>query len=80
MEDLRFEHRARERAGGNKQTAIIGVVASGNLEVLVERILPNAECQLEIKTAAVGFGEVWNAVIVDFVRALFAGRPQILHQ
>jgi hypothetical protein len=35
--------------------------------VLVERVLPDAECQLEIKTAAVGFGEVWNAVVADFV-------------
>jgi malonate decarboxylase delta subunit len=67
MEDFSFQHRARQRAGGTRQTAIIGVVASGNLEVLVERVLPDVECQLEIKTAAVGFGEVWNAVTADFV-------------
>jgi malonate decarboxylase delta subunit len=73
MEDLSFQHRARERAAGTRQTAIIGVVASGNLEVLVERILPNTECGLEIKTAAVGFGEVWNAVIVDFVERYSPG-------
>ena len=57
MEDLSFQHTARERAGGTKPTAIVGVVASGNLEVLVERVLPGTECRLEIKTAAVGFGE-----------------------
>ncbi|MET0679342.1 MAG: malonate decarboxylase acyl carrier protein, partial [Bradyrhizobium sp.] len=67
MEDLRFQHNVSARAGGTRRTAIVGVVASGNLEVLVERILPDAECQLEIKTAAVGFGEVWTAVIADFV-------------
>ena len=67
MEDLSFQHKARSRAGGSKQTAIIGVVASGNLEVLVERVLPGVECRLEIKTAATGFGEVWDAVIADFV-------------
>ena len=39
MEDLNFQHRARKPAGGTRQTAIIGVVASGNLEVLVERVL-----------------------------------------
>ena len=60
MEDLNFQHRARKPAGGTRQTAIIGVVASGNLEVLVERVLPDAECRLEIKTAAVGFGESIN--------------------
>src|SRR5215471_350973 len=67
MEDLSFQHTVRARAGGTKRSAVIGVVASGNLEVLVERVLPDTECQLEIKTAAVGFGEVWKAVIGDFV-------------
>ena len=73
MEDLSFQHTARERAGGTKPMAIVGVVASGNLEVLVERVLPGTECQLEIKTAAVGFGEVWKAVIGDFVERYSPG-------
>jgi malonate decarboxylase delta subunit len=73
MEDLSFQHTARERAGGTKPIALVGVVASGNLEVLVERILPGTECQLEIKTAAVGFGEVWKAVIGDFVERYSPG-------
>ena len=67
MEDFTFRHTARKRAGGSKKSAVIGVVASGNLEVLVERVLPDAECVLEIKTAAEGFGEVWDAVVADFV-------------
>jgi malonate decarboxylase delta subunit len=67
MEDLSFQHTARERAGGTRRSAVIGVVASGNLEVLVERVLPDTECRLEIKTAAVGFGEIWKAVVGDFV-------------
>ncbi|MDA9526932.1 malonate decarboxylase acyl carrier protein [Bradyrhizobium sp. CCBAU 25338] len=73
MEDLRFEHSVRTRAGGTRQSAIVGVVASGNLEVLVERVLPDAECAIEIKTAAVGFGEVWTAVIGDFVERYSPG-------
>ncbi|RDJ21871.1 malonate decarboxylase acyl carrier protein [Bosea caraganae] len=67
MEDLSYRHIARQRAGGTRKIAVIGVVASGNLEVLAERNLPDAECLVEIKTAAEGFGEVWNAVIADFV-------------
>lgn len=67
MEDLTFRHSACERAGGAKAMAIIGVVASGNLEVLAERVLPDAECLIEIKTAVEGFGEVWDAVVADFV-------------
>ncbi|QOZ10503.1 malonate decarboxylase acyl carrier protein [Bradyrhizobium sp. CCBAU 51765] len=73
MEDLRFEHSVRTRAGGARQSAIVGVVASGNLEVLVERVLPDAECTIEIRTAAVGFGEVWTAVIGDFVERYSPG-------
>jgi malonate decarboxylase delta subunit len=73
MEDLRFEHSVRTRAGGARQSAIVGVVASGNLEVLVERVLPDAECAIEIRTAAVGFGEVWTAVIDDFVERYSPG-------
>ncbi len=53
MEDLTFRHKARQRAGGAKKMALIGVVASGNLEVLAERVLPAcANALLEIKTAA----------------------------
>jgi malonate decarboxylase delta subunit len=73
MEDLTFNHKARRRAGGGKRTAIVGVVASGNLEVLAERVLPDSECRLEIKTAAEGFGEVWTAVAADFVERYSPG-------
>ncbi|QDF37212.1 malonate decarboxylase acyl carrier protein [Bradyrhizobium symbiodeficiens] len=67
MEDLSFRHPVRARASGARRTAIVGVVASGNLEVLVERVLPDAECVVDIRTAAMGFGEIWSAVIGDFV-------------
>jgi malonate decarboxylase delta subunit len=66
-ETLSYRHNARQRARGSKSIAIIGVVASGNLEVLVERVLPDSECQVDIKTAAEGFGAVWEAVVTDFV-------------
>ncbi len=67
MEELSLHFATRQRAAGNTQLAIVGVVASGNLEVMAERILPDTECQLEISTAAVGFGAVWQAVAADFV-------------
>jgi malonate decarboxylase delta subunit len=67
METLSYRHKAKESATGSKLLAITGVVASGNLEVLVERILPDTECQVEIITAATGFGAVWEVVVADFV-------------
>lgn len=73
MEDLAFRHQARKPSGGSRKMAIIGVVASGNLEVLAERVLPADECRLEIKTAAEGFGAVWDAVTADFVERYSPG-------
>jgi len=73
MEDLSFSHKARQGAVGTKNMAIIGVVASGNLEVLAERVLPDTECLVEIKTAAEGFGDVWDAVVADFVERTSPG-------
>ena len=72
MENLSYRHNA-QRAAGSKSMAIIGVVASGNLEVLVERVLPDTECQVDISTAAEGFGAVWEAVFFDFVERRSAG-------
>ncbi|MFJ5488243.1 malonate decarboxylase acyl carrier protein [Hansschlegelia beijingensis] len=73
MEDLSFRHSTSGRAPGTKPSALTGVVASGNLEVLVERVLPEGECQVEIRTAAEGFGAVWEAVVADFVERYAPG-------
>jgi malonate decarboxylase delta subunit len=67
METLSYRHATARRASGTKNIAIVGVVASGNLEVLVERVLPETECEVAISTAAEGFGKVWEAVVADFV-------------
>jgi malonate decarboxylase delta subunit len=68
MEQLNYRHAALARAKGSKHQAIVGVVASGDLEVLVERILPDGECEVEIRTPITGFGDVWCAVVADFVQ------------
>jgi malonate decarboxylase acyl carrier protein len=72
MEKLSFNLKAPNAAGGTRAQAIVGVVASGNLEVLLERVLPAAACTVDIATAAHGFGAVWQAVVGDFVAD---GRP-----
>jgi malonate decarboxylase delta subunit len=45
--------------------ALVGVVASGNLEVLVEASA-DAGCRVAVDTAARGFGPIWEAVLRDF--------------
>ena len=47
-------------------TQVVGVVGSGNLEVLIESAPLNGACTIEIKTAAIGFGATWQAVMQDF--------------
>jgi malonate decarboxylase delta subunit len=67
MEVLTYRHTVTQRAPGSIFQAHVGVVASGNLEVLVERVLPEGECEVNIRTAVEGFGETWQLVIADFV-------------
>ena len=53
--------------------AIVGVVASGNLEVLLERGSAPDRCVIEIATVARGFADLWTAVTADFVERRAAG-------
>jgi len=73
MEHLTFTLAAPTAASGAKRQAITGVVASGNLEVLVERSQPPGTCRIEVSTAAQGFEPVWQAVLDDFVARRAAG-------
>jgi malonate decarboxylase delta subunit len=65
METLnyRFEQGRRQLSA---EPRIVGVVSSGNLEVLVESVPLGGACEVGIQTAAVGFGPIWQAVITDF--------------
>jgi malonate decarboxylase delta subunit len=77
MEKLSFKLDAPTCAGGNRKQALVGVVASGNLEVLLERASPPDVCTIDIATAAHGFGAVWEAVVRDFVARRAAGGLRI---
>ncbi|MGU3538581.1 malonate decarboxylase acyl carrier protein [Methylobacterium sp. A54F] len=67
METYTFRHATAAPLKGGKSQAITGVVASGNLEVLLERVLPPDTCTVEIATPINGYGDVWEAVVADFV-------------
>ena len=45
---------------------LVGVVGSGNLEVLIEAAPLDGACAIDVTTAAVGFGATWQAVMDDF--------------
>jgi malonate decarboxylase delta subunit len=77
MQTLRFRHTAKRRLSGKKDKAIIGVVASGNLEVLLERVLPEAACELDIATPLSGYDDTWEAVVAEFVERSSPGGLRI---
>lgn len=58
---------------------LVGVVASGNLEVLVEPAAATG-CRIEVDTSARGFGAIWEAVLRDFhARHGLAGLSVSIH-
>ena len=58
---------------------LVGVVASGNLEVLVEPAAGSG-CRVDIDTSARGFGPIWEAVLRDFhARHGLAGLAVAIH-
>lgn len=77
MQTLRFRHTAKRRLSGTKDKAIIGVVASGNLEVLLERVLSETGCEVEIATPFRGYDDTWKAVIAEFVERSSPGGLRI---
>jgi malonate decarboxylase delta subunit len=65
MEKLSYRFEGGSRALP-KQAGVVGVVSSGNLEVLIESAALDGACAIEISTAAVGFGPIWAAVMDEF--------------
>ena len=70
MEHLEYRF-AGGRALHEAQPRIVGVVASGNLEVLIAPMPLDGACVIDIRTPVRGFASVWEAVVADF----FARHP-----
>ncbi len=66
MERLVFELESAAAPGARRPPVVVGVVASGNLEVLVEPAEVVGRCHVEVATSAAGFAEIWEAVLRDF--------------
>lgn len=66
MEKLQFEFAGGVPADAQAAPVLVGVVSSGNLEVLVEPAALNGACRIEVNTAARGFRNIWEAVLRDF--------------
>jgi malonate decarboxylase delta subunit len=78
LEALHFEFTG-SRPAGTFANVLVGVVGSGNLEVLVEPASA-ATCRFEVQTSARGFGTIWEAVLRDFhARYPLAGLVVSIH-
>ena len=65
MEILKFRFENGKRQIHHKPQ-LIGVVSSGNLEILLESIPLNGACEVMVRTSLNGFKNVWEAVLNDF--------------
>lgn len=76
MESLSYEFKGRRRARPFAPV-LVGVVGSGNLEVLLEPAPASGDPTLtrfQVETSARGFGAIWEAVLTDFhARSGFMG-------
>jgi len=64
LETLDFSFSGGQPAGAFAPV-LVGVVGSGNLEVMLEAA-PGADCAVHVETSARGFGTIWQAVVSDF--------------
>lgn len=64
LESLDFEMPGT-RTIGAFDPILVGVVGSGNLEVLLEP-WTGSTCQFHVETSARGYGDIWAAVLGDF--------------
>ena len=72
LETLHYEFPGT-RAVSAFAPVLVGVVGSGNLEVMLEPAA-SATCAFDVQTSARGFGAIWEAVLRDFhERHLLAG-------
>ncbi len=64
LETLHYRFTGTQTAGAFAPV-LVGVVGSGNLEVLIESDT-GLDCRFEVQTSARGFGHIWAAVLRDF--------------
>jgi malonate decarboxylase delta subunit len=75
METLHFKFN-RGKASKAVEAIVVGVVSSGNLEIMVEPKPLKGACHIDVTTSATGFEKIWEAVLRDFFER---HRPANLH-
>ena len=66
VDHLVFDLEVKGELAPRAPPVVVGVVASGNLEVLVEAADLAGRVRVEVATSARGFEAIWDAVLRDF--------------
>ena len=69
METLQFDFTpagSPGAAGGAGDAVLVGVVSSGNLEVLLEHAALDGTAHVQVATSVNGYAPIWHAVLTDF--------------
>lgn len=66
METLFFSYSGGKPHNFAKSFALVGVLGSGNLEILLEPVALGGKTTIAVTTAVRGFGAIWQAVCDDF--------------
>lgn len=74
MEQLQFEFKGRAADPAAKALApanpcvIVGVVSSGNLEIMMEKAALAGNCRVVVNTSIQGYSAIWRAVLEDLLQ------------
>lgn len=68
MESFTFEFKNKNDSFIKNKAVLVGVVGSGNVEVLIEPTEQrDAKCYVYVNTSVSGYGETWERVVSDFI-------------
>lgn len=67
LNEMNFEFKVENPVGIAREWSHLGVVGSGDMEVLMERMDYNGAVKVKVVTPVTGFDKVWKLVLEKFV-------------
>lgn len=68
LNTLNMEFKVENPTSINKEISHLGVVGSGDMEVLMEKVDLGGAVKVKVVTPVVGFDRIWNMVVEKFVK------------
>lgn len=77
LNELKFEYKNEKSVSIKKEWSHLGVVGSGDMEVLMEKKDLGGAVQVKVVTPVTGFDKVWNLVLEKFIKSSNLGNVSI---